>query len=207
MTTNRSRKPSLDEVLEAIAANSEPPRPAELRIWIDQHPQFKVEIINFATDWVEMEASKVSHEVTQEDVNVVVNRTMSRVQQELHTAQRSASITDLSAEIKAAGYDIDSFQRAIGIDRSILSCLISRLIRPATLPFTLVRGIAEALHRELEAVRTYFRLPPLAQEAYKSRSKPTVKQVDFGMLLDTAELSGADQARWRAEAPDPALQE
>lgn len=207
MTANPSRNPSLDEVLEAIAAMPEPPNSAGLRMWIDQYPQFKAEIIDFSTDWVEMDAAQAPYEVTEDGVSLVVNRTMSRVQQELDAARRETSITDLSAEIRAAEYDADSFQRAIGVDHSIFGCLLDRLVRPATIPFVLIEAIAERLHRGPDSVRAYFRLSPRLQGVYKSRKKPAARQVDFAEVLATADLSEADRARWRAEAPDPRLQE
>lgn len=81
MIANPNRKPTLEDVLTEIAALSTPPNAEHLRSWMGRYPEFKAEIVDFVTDWIELEAVKTTHEVTQEEVDLVVNRTMSRVQQ------------------------------------------------------------------------------------------------------------------------------
>jgi hypothetical protein len=192
MTANQNRGPALDDVLADIAAAPSPPDAQVLRVWTAKYPEFAAEIVDFATDWVEMEAARSEHVVTAEDIDVVVNRTMSRVQAILDAAERPEVVTDLTADIRAAGYDLDAFQRVVGIDRSILDCLISRLIKPATVPVRLVQVLAEALNRTVECVRDYLCRPPQQVTAYKARNSG---------------LSDAEKARWLAEVPDPALRE
>ena len=205
MTTKATPKPSLDDVLTEIAALPVPPDAQQLRHWMNRYPEFTAEIVDFATDWVEMEAAESVPEATQDEVNRIVNRTMSRVQQLLYEAERSDSMQDLGAELKAAGHDLDSFQRAVGVDHSILTCLMARLVRSATIPLRLVLAMAEALDRSVDQVRAYLVLPPQPSAAYKSRKQPVSKQADFSELVKHAELSDADRARWLAEPPDPAF--
>jgi hypothetical protein len=207
MIATQNDTPALDHVLAEIASSSTPPDAAQLRGWLAKYPEFKSEIIEFATDWVEMEAARVPHEVTREEVDLVVNRTMSRVHQILFDAKKPASLTDLMADVKASGHDLDSFQRAVGVDRSIVSCFAGRLIKPATVPFNLVKAMAEALNRPVEVLQDFLRLPPMPAGAYKARNRPQTKQEDFATILMDADLPEAEKARWLAEAPDPALQD
>jgi hypothetical protein len=207
MTTNQNRRPALDGVLADIAAAPSPPDAQILRAWTAKYPEFATEIVDFATDWVEMEAARPEHSVTSEDVDLVVNRTMSRVQAMLDAAERPDMLTDLAADIRAAGHDLDSFQRAVGIDRSILDCLIARLVKPVTVPAQLVRALADALNRSIDRVRDYQRLPPQQVAAYKSRKRPEIKQADFAVLVQHSQLSEVEKTRWLAEAPDPILRE
>jgi hypothetical protein len=207
MIASSGRRASLDDVLARLAALPAPPDARQLRGWMSQYPEHKASIVTFVTDWIEMEAAKVSHEVTTDDINLVVNRTMSRVQQLLDEGKRPAAIENLATDIVAAGHDLDSFQRAVGIDRSMLTALIERMVRPATVPLRLVTTMADALRRSIEHVRAYLRLPPQPSAAYKARKRPEPRQVDFSFLVDYAELSDSDKASWRAEAPDPALQD
>ena len=206
MTANRNRDLALDDVLAEIASAPTPPDAQMLRAWTVKYPEFAAEIVDFATDWVEMEAA-VEAPVTDEDVDLVVNRTMSRVQALLDAGERPAVLADLAADMRAAGYDPEAFQRAIGIDRSILDCLVARLVRPATLPVRLVRALAEALGRSIEAIREYVRLPPQAATAYRARQRPATAQADFAMLVRHSQMSDADKERWLGEPPDPALRE
>ena len=114
MTADRNRKPTLDDVLTEIAAAPNPPDAESLHTWIAKYPEFGAAIVDFATDWVEMELDHIEHPVATEDVDLVVNRTMSRVQMMLDAAERPAALTDLAADIRAAGHDLNSFQRAVG---------------------------------------------------------------------------------------------
>ena len=86
------------DVLAKLAALLAPPDAQQLRGWMSQYPEYKASIITFVTDWIEMEATKVPHEVTTEDVNLVVNRTMSRVQQILDEADRLSAPAPPSAK-------------------------------------------------------------------------------------------------------------
>jgi hypothetical protein len=115
MTASRNRKLALDDVLAEIASAPTPPDAQLLRGWTAKYPEFAAEIVEFATDWVEMEAATEAP-VTDEDVDLVVNRTMSRVQALLDAGERPAALTDLAADIRAAGYDLDALQRVIGVD-------------------------------------------------------------------------------------------
>jgi hypothetical protein len=205
MTAMPKPKHSLDDVLAEISALPAPPNGQELREWLRRYPAFKADIVQFVTAWIDMEATKVGREVTPEKVNRIVNRTMSRVQQMLDESEKPAAISDLTQEITTAGHTLESFQRALGIDHSMLTCLAARMIRPATIPLRLVREIAEHLRRSIELVRAYFRRPPQLAAAYKARRKPVPAQKDFAYIVQHAELPEPEKTKWLAEAPDPAL--
>ena len=208
MTASQDQTPSLDDVLEEIAASTAPPDAQQFRSWVNRYPQFKAEIVDFATDWIEMEVVETGYDVTRDDVDLVVNRTMSRVQQLLDEAKWPTSLSDLAADIEAAGHDLDSFQRTVGIDRSILTCLLERMIRPVTIPLRMVMAMAQALNREAEPVRDYLRLPPqLDTPAYKARSQPELQQRDFVDIVTNSTLPEAQKKCWLAEPPDPAFSE
>ncbi|WP_028133521.1 hypothetical protein [Bradyrhizobium japonicum] len=200
-------KPDLDDVLTELGTLGKPPTGDGLRIWLDRYPTFRSEIIRYVTAWIDVETRSDSPEPAPEAVNRVVSRTMSRVQQLLDEADRQQTIHDLSAEITRAGHSLESFQRTLGIDQSILASLAARLVRPATIPARLVREIAAALHRQLDGVREFFRLPPQMATAHKARKRPTAKQVDFAYLVEHAELPEPEKKQWLSEEPDPVLQE
>jgi len=205
--TTKTEQYSLDDVLTEIRALGTPPAGDGLRVWLNRYPAFKKDIIAYVTAWVDFETREEPPEPAPETVNRIVSRTMSRVQQLLDEADRRQAMNDLSAEITAAGHTLESFQRMLGVDHSILTSLAARLVRPATIPALLVRRIAEALHRQLDAVRDYFRLPPQLATAHKARKRPTAKQVDFAYLVEHAELTEPDRKKWLAEEPDPVLQD
>lgn len=200
MSVNQDRKLSLDEVLAELSAAPTPPDECILRAWITKHPHFRSEIIDFATSWVEMDAARSGQEVTPEDVNLVVNRTMSRVQA-LLDAEQPNSIMDIVADIHAAGHDVSSIQGVLGIDRSMLDCLIQRLIKPSTIPERLVKGLAETLKTPVQVVKNYLQSPPQLLAANKARRRPEAKQVDFSMVVEHSNLSDAKKAEWLAEKP------
>lgn len=207
MTTKTERQHSLDDVLTEIRALGTPPAGDALRAWFNRYPAFKKDIIDYVTAWVDVESRAHLPDPAPEVVNRVVSRTMSRVQQLLDEADREQRIHDLSAEITAAGHSAESFQRLLGIDLSILTSLAARLVRPATIPARLVREIADALHRQIDAVRDYLRQPPQLATAHKAKKRPTARQVEFSYLVEHAQLPEDDKRKWLAEEPDPVLQD
>lgn len=206
MPLNRNTDPLLDDVLEEMAAAAAPPDARQLRAWIERYPQFRAEIVDFVTAWIEMEAADPVAEAAQDEVEIVVNRALSRVRELRGAGAKPAAIGNLAAEIQAAG-GFDAFQRAAGIDRSIVTCLEKRLIRPATIPARMVAAVAQALGRDAAAVRGYLRLPPHSAAAYKASRQPELKQVDFAEIVRHADIPEAEKARWLAAPPDPAFRE
>ena len=207
MTASQNQSLSLDDVLAEISTSAAPPDARQFHGWVKRFPQFRSEIVDFVTDWIEIEAAKHSHEATKEDVDLVVNRTMSRIQQLLDEVEKTKSMTDLSADIKATGHDFNSFQRTVGIDRSILTCLMERMICPVTIPLRMVTTMAQTLNRDAGLVRDYLRLPPQQAAAYKARKQPTLNQVDFAVVVRDADIPEVEKERWLAEPPDPAFRE
>ena len=102
MTAKEIHNVTLEEVLNEIATAASPPDAQALRIWTARYPQFAHEIVHFATDWIEFESADGDNPLTCEDEEVdrVVNRTMSRVQQLLDAADRPSTMTDLAAAIR-----------------------------------------------------------------------------------------------------------
>jgi hypothetical protein len=207
MNVDRTNSPTLEHVLNEIVASPTPPDAKTLRDWTTKYPEYADAIVELISDWVEMELTQPEPEATDEDVDVVVNRTMSRVQMILDADGRSRALIDLATDIRAAGHDAVSFQRSAGIDQSILDCLIARLVSPKTIPAQLVRAVAIALNRSVGQVRDYLRLPPLAAAAYKSRSRPVSMVSDFTDLVRFSQLSESEKTQWLAEQPDPELQD
>lgn len=207
MTMKVERQHGLDDVLTQIRELGAPPAGEQLREWLRQYPTYKQDIIDYVTAWVDTEACAEAPAPSPEAVNRVVNRTMSRVQQLLHEADRPQTIHDLLAAVAAAGHTPESFQRTTGIDDTIFASLAERLVRPATIPALIVRDFAQNLHRTLDTLRDYFRLPPRLATANKAKSQPNAAQVDFAYLVSQSELPEPERRKWLAEAPDPVLQE
>ena len=200
-----TRKPDLDAVLDEFASLSGPPDAATLRSFVNNYPEFERELIEFATDWIATDALRSKQPITAETVDSIVNRTMSRVEAIMDAEERPKKLVDLAADIRAAGYDFQSFQRTVNIDRSILDCLIDRLVNPATLPARLVAAVSDALKRTADEFRDYVRLPPQLASAHKSRGRPRARQVEFPSLVENSDLPDAEKERWLAEPPDPKL--
>ena len=204
MTTTPKAK--LDDVLIELADLQAPPTGDELRTWLARHSDHRHEIVEFVTDWVEADALRVETLPSDEDIDHVVNLTMSQVQRLLDTEPRSGEIHDLLGDVRVAGYDLESFQEAVGIDRSMLTCLAERMVKPPSIPTRLVTAMAVALNRVATAVRAYLLRPPQnAAIAYKAKGKPNPTQVDFQELVERSTLSQDQKDQWRAEPLDPEL--
>lgn len=196
---------TLDEVLDEIAGLTAPPVGDELRAWTARYPQYAHAIVAFVTDWATIEDADAEHHPTTEDVQLVVNRTMSCVQALLDDADSEKPLNDLDGAIMAAGYDYDSFQHIVGIDRSILDSLIARLAKPTSLPLLLVSKIARALRQPDDRLRQYFMRPPQMATAYKARGRPSFNQIEFAELIRHSSLPEPDKHRWLSEPLDPGL--
>ena len=198
---------SLNEVLDEIATAPIPPDAKCLRAWTTKYPVFANAIVDFVTDWIEMDLMPAELPPSEEAIDAAVSRTMSRVQMLLDEADRTAPLTDLAHGIRAAGHDFASFERTVGIDRSILDCLISRLVKPATIPGRLIESIAAVLNRSVDHIRDYLRLPLQTSAAFKAKRRPVPRQADFGDIVRGSQLADADKSRWLAEPPDPVMRE
>ena len=207
MINQFAHHPPLDEVLNEIATAPTPPDAKTVRAWTAKYPAFANAIVDFVTDWIEMDLVPTDLPPSEEAVDAAVSRTMSRVQILLDEANRAAPLTDLAHDIRSAGHDFTSFERTVGIDRSILDCLISRLVSPATIPGRLIQSVAAALNRSEDHIRDYLRRPLQMSAAFKARRRPAPRQADFGDIVRSSQLTDADKASWLAEPPDPAMRE
>ncbi len=212
MTAKPQHEVNLETVLNELSIQSAPPNKQTLRLWIEEYPQLAREIIEFATDWIEMEAiigvDPVDIDfIDTDEVDLIVSQTMSRVQTLLGEVEHASPIVDLVKDAKVAGYDLESFQRAVGIDRSLLDSLSARMARPHTIPTQIVFGMAQVLRRSLDDVRDYFRQPAhQTAMTYKSKRRPAVEQVDFAQLVEWSQLSSSQKAQWLKAPADPELQ-
>jgi hypothetical protein len=196
--------PTLEEVLQEFIAGGAAPTAEHIHEWINRYPQFAREIIAFATTWVEVDYAPPGDPIKVSDIDQAVNRTMSRLQSllfEEEAAAKTAEIRDFVTIIKAAGYELESFEPAIGVDRSILTCLIERLILPKTIPVRLIASIATILRLSIDTVRNYFAEPPRSHAAHKARQKPVIRQVSFADAVRDSTLPEQDKRRWLAEIP------
>jgi hypothetical protein len=202
---NSNQTPELEEVLAQLTTLNAPPSADALRLWLSRFPQYRHEIIDLVTDWTTIAALDTGEVPSADDVDQIVNRTMSHIQRLMDTPDRLGEIHDLLTDIQLAGFDIGVFEREIGVDRSILTCMAERLIKPSTVPLQLINIVAAALRRTTGAVRHFFLRPPEVAAAYKARRSPKPQQVDFHSLVAHADLSDQQKAKWLAAQPDSEL--
>ena len=206
MIAELNKYPTLEDVLNQMSSLPAPPNSSQLREFLAAYPQFADEIVDFATDWVAMKSLPEPKPASEEEVSVIVDRTMSRVRQMMFDRSRSEKLVDLTADIKASGHDPASFVKTVGIDASILDCLINRWVDRKTLPKRLVVAAAEALGRTAESVENISGLPPVPAFAYRARTKPVVQQIDFASVVGQSTLADAEKRRWLDEEPDELME-
>ena len=206
MIAELKKSPTLDDVLNYLASLPAQPDASQLQAFLNAYPQFADEIVDFATDLVAMDSQPAPLPASEDEANLIVDRTMSRIRQMMFDRSRAEKLSDLYADITASGHDQVSFEKAVGIDRSILDCLINRWIDRKTLPKRLITDMASALGRQIETVRDYFRLPPVPAPAYRSRAKPVVKQPSFSIVVGQSNLAESEKRRWLDEVPDDLME-
>ena len=200
---DRDRTPTIDEVLNEIAALPTPPARNEFRSLIERYPKFKREITDFVTSWIEMEWTLPRHEMSEVEAARIVNVTMSQIQAVQREELRS---WEFQESIARSGLRLEDLEARVGIDRTILTSLQDRLIRPETIPDRLVEHLARVLRTSTATVLHYLSRPPLAARAYCATNPPKIEQIEFCRAVRDSELSSEMKRFWIAEIRNDLIQ-
>ncbi|MBC8102436.1 MAG: hypothetical protein H7Z41_07590 [Cytophagales bacterium] len=112
----------------------------------------------------------------------------------------TAPMTSLLAAAKAAGGNADTVASALDLPIALFWKLHRRLIAPDSLPLALTTLLADAVHRTLDEVTAYLRMPPqiAAGASFRSDDAPKVGEPESfeSALQAEPEVTDAQRARW-----------
>ena len=180
--TTPSRRLSLDEVLDEFFYSADAPTAKSVLRACEAHPEFRDDIVEFATLWTSYEASneptdRAALRVPTEDVM----RLQSFVLGQLHQAKSNVSLSVSQTEIQAAGAAIDQLAggrlaraaKAVGFGDSAL-LLTKVLTTISNVPARVFRDLGRHLEVAPKALQHWIG-PRLADSrSYKSSGVPNV---------------------------------
>ena len=205
--------PTLDDVFNTFVAENDKPTAENLQEWVKRYPQYRQELIDFATVWAEQLVLPPAPELTPEVEKALIDRTMSHVlnmayERDLQTKQRTENddtVRSLIGEAQRAGMNAQELASACGLDLALISKLNDRQIKSETIPLELVRLLGQLLLKPIADIAAYLARPSQAVEgkAFFSRGKPTsVAQQSFVNAVRSSSLSEREKERWLNEETD-----
>ncbi len=169
---NATMKPmELEEVLAQCEQEIQQHGRPNLKEWLIQYPQYADEIIEYCSfSWDFEEAQKRSPDP--------------RIEADLRKAAQDAFLEatrfpfgpKLGYWADRLGMSTKDLADKLGIGMSVLAKLDRRLIRPETIPQTLVDRLATVLRRPVEWIRQYLEQPPVwaHNASYRAFGEPGI---------------------------------
>ena len=200
-------KATLDDVFNTFVAENDRPTAENLQEWVNRYPQYRRELVDFATAWAEQLLLPPAPELGPEAEKALVDRAMSHVLnvaynrdlQEQQRAENDDPIHNLTGEAQRAGMNAQELAESCGLDVVLISKLNDRQIKPETIPAQLVSLFGKLIRKSTVAIRVYFSKPQQAAagKAFLARGKPRItEQQSFADAVRMSSLSEAEKARW-----------
>lgn len=193
------------DVLDAYVA-SDVDTDAVLDEWIKRYPEFEQELTDFAISWNLMRSLPPATDAEEIDVDTLVLRGMSIVQNILHCQSlESASMSvvlfeSLIAEGRTHGLEPRQFALTTKLGDSLLGKLDRRLILFASIPRALIKSLSEAIESTPATVAAYLQQSQRFGVAMEYRSEQAPKlseQQDFFDAVRTdPTISREHAAHW-----------
>ena len=206
---NRNR-PTLDDVLNTFVAENDKPTAENLKEWVKRYPQYRRELVDFATVWVQQLVLPLAPKMEPDAEKALIDSAMSHVlnmaysreQQIRGHADGEGPIPSLTSEAQRAGMNMQEFAEACGLDLALVSKLNSRQFKPESIPSELVDRLGKLLQKSTVAIRVYLGKPTQATtgKAFLAHGKPTsTEQQIFADAVQASFLSEKEKARWLGE--------
>ena len=197
---------TLDDVLNEFVTASDHPTAQGLEEWVERYPQYRHELVEFATTWAEQIVLPPAPELGGNIEKSLIERTMSHVLNVAYQRDEKAidladnkPIQNLTKEAQRTGMTVQEFAKSCVLDLLLVSKLNNRQIDPQTIPASLIKHIAGLINKSLSEVADYLALPPqaLASKSFLSRDKPAdLGRQSFADAVSTSSLSNAEKAQW-----------
>jgi hypothetical protein len=184
--------PTSDQVLDEFAASADRPTPELVRAWIERYPQFAQDIVDYATEWVELLMAEGMEPV--ESDNAPVDKAMSRLQAMLREKD-NASTRGLLQAIASSGRSSEQVANDLGLDRSVMLLFDAGLVVTKSIPTRIWQSLQ------------VFSLPPIVlrqpipnQQLVTARRAPSplapAQPVTFRRAIELSALPEDAKQRW-----------
>ena len=186
---------TLSDVLEGYAiATPEGNDQDTLRRWMEQHPQFADDLMDFAAARAyvrNVDEAPLTDESRFAEIGLKMLRGALG-------GTEAAALESITAAAESKGWKKPEFAKKLGLSMSLLMYLEKRRVRFATIPRGIIAKTAELLETSDQAVATYLSQPPsLASEAsFKTQTRPEEeRQKDFADAVREDQTLSASEKR------------
>ncbi len=186
---------TLSEVLEGYAIDTPEGNDQEtLRRWMDTHPEFAAELMDFAA--ARAYARNVNEGPLPDEARYA-EIGLNALKEVL--AREATALNSMTAAAEAKGWKKPEFARKLGLSMSLLMYFEKRRVKIATVPKAIVAKLAELLETSENEIAAYLSQPPsMAGEAsFKSKTRP-----EEGRQKDFADAVREDQSLSPSEKQD-----
>ena len=186
---------SLREVQVAFLAALEQGEPPT--VWLHRYPQHAAQLIDLAQARASEARSRPSPAAVAA-IAVLARRT--------HAAVAPGPVLSLNERAKGAGLTLRTLAARVGLSSDILVKIDRRVVRPETVPGSLLRELAAALGCSAAALRAGLAGggPVTAGALYHARQAPQVGQQTFAeAVAASVTLAPEARARWLQASAEP----
>jgi hypothetical protein len=195
MSNIKQSRPQVDEVLMQFAAEQSLPTAAQLHRYIEQFPQFREELVEFAASLVEDEfhGEPVETQATEAAAHLAVSH-FHNFRYEF--AKKGAPVPSMNAKNPISRLSRDEFGRLVErlqLPKQVVAKLRDRRVRYATIPGRLIDALASALEVTRDTVIAHLLASPQMARLTTSSLSPgeprEAPQESFVEALTSAHLS------------------
>ena len=206
-------KITLDDVFNMFVTENDKPTAENLQEWVNRYPQYRRELVDFAATWAQQLVLPPAPEIRPEVEKALVDRTMSYVlnvaygrdEKMQRDVESDGVVHSLTRQAQYAGMSTQELTKACGLDLALISKLNRRLIKPETIPVSLLNLFGRLLRKPVAVIADYFAQPPqgLLGGAFLASGKPALAtQQSFAEAVRASSLPGKEKARWLRETSD-----
>jgi hypothetical protein len=198
MSNIKQSKPQVDEVLMQFAAEQSLPTAAQLHRYIEEFPQFKEELVEFAASLVEDEFhdKPVETQASEAAAQLAVSH-FHNFRYEF--AKKGTSVPSAKAENPISRLSRGEFGRLVErlqLPKQVVTKLRDRQIRYATIPGRLIGELASALEVTRDIVTAHLLASPqmarLTTSSLSQGEPRETRQESFAEALTSAHLSSEE---------------
>lgn len=202
----------LDKLLQSYYFETKSPQVNLLDEWIKKYPQYEDELRDFTVTWtmVEFFSEGQSPEVDWEREMPIdkprIRNLLKRIRQE--QALKSAGegpIRSIIMECNQKDITFEELATTLDISIPVLAKLDNRLIDYFSIPLQFIKGLAEAIQREILLTAKYLNGAPqlLERASFKSNRKPIIPQKEnfFDVIRNDEGINDRQRMRWLSLEP------
>jgi hypothetical protein len=208
---------NIDDILDQFLLENPEPSHEQMTKLIQEYPQFRADILEFAVAWALNDASSVDEPFTAVEMDRIIDRNDSDVASFFYRRDEKAKAASAANDpatashlqgrtlkqlSEAAGMALPDLATLLCLDVSVIAKLNTCLVRPDTIPEKLFELASNCLHESREIVRVSVCGPPRFSvgAANLSKDKPSLPdQISFQDAVNASHMDDPHKKKWLVE--------